>query len=143
MSTIAKKIALVALGVLAAVAVNAQTVKGTVKDSAGEPVMGAFVVVQGTSNGVSTGLDGDYAIDVKDAANAVLEISMIGLKTAVVPVSGRAVVDVVLEEDTNMLEETVVVGYAVVKRRDLLGSVSSVSSDKISEQPVTTVSQAL
>ncbi len=143
MSTIAKKTALVVLGVLAAVAVNAQTVKGTVKDSAGEPVMGAFVVVQGTSNGVSTGLDGDYAIDVKDAANAVLEISMIGLKTAVVPVSGRAVVDVVLEEDTNMLEETVVVGYAVVKRRDLLGSVSSVSSDKISEQPVTTVSQAL
>ncbi len=143
MSTIAKKLALVVMGLCCALAVQAQTVTGIVKDSSGEPVMGAFVVEQGTTNGVSTGLDGDFSIKVSDASTAVLEISMIGLKTVTVDVAGRASVEVVMEDDSNMLEETVVVGYAVVKRRDLLGSVSSVNSDKLTEQPVANVSQAL
>lgn len=135
-------LALIALGM--GFTLQAQEdVKGVVKDSSGEPVIGAFVVVQGTTNGVSTGLDGDYSIKVADPATAVLEVSMIGLRTEVIPVNGRAVIDVVLEEDTNMLEETVVVGYATVKRRDLLGSVSSVNNDKLTEQPVSNVSQAL
>lgn len=80
---------------------------------------------------------------MKDASKAVLEVSLIGQKTATVSVNGRSVVDVTLEEDSNLLEETVVVGYATVKRRDLLGSVSSVNSDKLTEQPVSNVSQAL
>lgn len=143
MSTIVKKLSLVLLGLLGAMALQAQTVKGTVKDSAGEPVAGAFIIVKGTSTGVSSGLDGEFTINVKDAATAVLEVSMIGLSTETVPVNGRATLEIILKDDTNMLEETVVVGYATVKRRDLLGSVSSVGSDKLSEQPVTTVSQAL
>ncbi len=143
MSTIAKKLSVLLLGILCAGALQAQTVSGVVKDSSGEPVVGAFVVEQGTSNGVSTGIDGDFSILVKDASKAVLEVSMIGLSTAVVPVNGRAHLDVVLEEDATVLEETVVVGYATVKRRDLLGSVSSVNSDKLTEQPVANVSQAL
>jgi len=143
MSKFFTRLAVVVLGLGIGLTAQAQTVKGVVRDSSGEPVMGAFVVEQGTSNGVTTGLDGDYSIKVQDANSAVLEVSMIGLQTAVVPVAGRAVVDVVLEEDTNLLEETVVVGYATVKRRDLLGSVSSVNSDKLSEQPVSNVSQAL
>ena len=120
MSTIAKKLSVLLLGILCASALQAQTVSGVVKDSSGEPVVGAFVVEQGTSNGVSTGIDGDFSILVKDASKAVLEVSMIGLSTAVVPVNGRAQLDVVLEEDATVLEETVVVGYATVKRRDLL-----------------------
>lgn len=143
MSTIAKKLSVLLLGILCASALQAQTVSGVVKDSSGEPVVGAFVVEQGTSNGVSTGIDGDFSILVKDASKAVLEVSMIGLSTAVVPVNGRAHLDVVLKEDATVLEETVVVGYATVKRRDLLGSVSSVNSDKLTEQPVANVSQAL
>ncbi|MGM9792079.1 MAG: SusC/RagA family TonB-linked outer membrane protein [Candidatus Cryptobacteroides sp.] len=143
MSTFAKKLAVVALGLLAASAAWAQTVTGVVKDSAGEPLVGAYVIVQGTTNGAVTGLDGTYSITVKDAAKDVLEFSTIGFKTVVEPVSGRTVIDVIMEDDMNVLEETVVVGYATVKRRDLLGSVSSVNSEKLSEQPVTTVSQAL
>ena len=143
MSTIAKKLSVLLLGVFCASALQAQTVSGVVKDSSGDPVAGAFIVEQGTSNGVSTGIDGDFSILVKDASKAVLEVSMIGLSTAVVPVNGRSYLEVVLEEDANVLEETVVVGYATVKRRDLLGSVSSVNSDKLTEQPVSNVSQAL
>ncbi len=143
MRTSAKKLALTLLGLGLAFAAQAQTVSGVVKDANGETLIGAFVIEQGTTNGVSTGLDGDFSINVSDAATAVLEVSMIGLKTAIVPVNGRATLEIVLEDDTNMLEETVVVGYAVVKRRDLLGAVSSVSSDKLTEQPVANVSQAL
>lgn len=143
MSTIAKKLSVLLLGVFCASALQAQTVSGVVKDSSGEPVAGAFIVEQGTGNGVSTGIDGDFSILVKDASKAVLEVSMIGLSTAVVPVKGRVQLEVVLEEDATVLEETVVVGYATVKRRDLLGSVSSVNSDKLTEQPVSNVSQAL
>lgn len=143
MSTFAKKLAIVVLGLLAGSAAWAQTVTGVVKDSAGEPLVGAYVIQQGTNNGAVTGLDGSYSITVKDAAKDVLEFSTIGFKTVVEPVAGRKVIDVVMEDDMNVLEETVVVGYATVKRRDLLGSVSSVNSEKLSEQPVTTVSQAL
>ena len=143
MSKIALKLAALVLALGCATALQAQTVTGTVKDGNGEPVMGAFVLVQGTSTGVSTDLDGHYSINVPDAAKNILEFSMIGMSTVTEPVNNRAVVDVVLSDDTNFLDEVVVVGYATVKRRDLLGSVSSVNSDKLAEQPVTTVSQAL
>lgn len=76
MSTIAKKLSVLLLGILCAGALQAQTVSGVVKDSSGEPVVGAFVVEQGTSNGVSTGIDGDFSILVKDASKAVLEVSI-------------------------------------------------------------------
>ncbi len=143
MSKIFMKLTALVLGLGLGLTLQAQTITGVVKDSGGEPVVGAFVLEKGTSNGVTTGIDGDFSIKVGDASKAVLEVSMMGLKTALVEVAGRAVVDVVLEEDANLLEETVVVGYAVVKRRDLLGSVSSVNSDKLTEQPVANVSQAL
>lgn len=143
MSKIALKLAALVLALGCATALQAQTVTGTVKDGNGEPVMGAFVLVQGTSTGVSTDLDGHYSINVPDAAKNILEFSMIGMSTVTEPVNNRAVVDVVLSDDSNFLDEVVVVGYATVKRRDLLGSVSSVNSDKLAEQPVTTVSQAL
>ena len=143
MSKIALKLAAIALALGCATALQAQTVTGTVKDAAGEPVMGAFVLVQGTTTGTSTDFDGNYSINVPDASSSILEFSMIGMSTVTERVGGRAVINVVLSEDSNFLDEVVVVGYATVKRRDLLGSVSSVSSDKIAEQPVTTVSQAL
>ncbi|MCQ2163821.1 MAG: TonB-dependent receptor [Bacteroidales bacterium] len=143
MSKTLKKIVLLVTGLFCAFAVQAQNVKGVVTDASGEPLIGVSVLVEGTSLGVITGLDGDYSIDVPDAAKSVLQFSMIGMSTVSIPVNGKSVIDVTLQDDNNFLDEVVVVGYAVVKRRDLMGSVSSVNSEKLAEQPVTTVSQAL
>ena len=139
----AKKLFLAIIGLTAALSLSAQTtIKGVVTDESGEPLMGAGVFVEGTTIGVVTGLDGDYTITVPaDARNLVF--SFIGLADLTVAIDGRTQIDAVLKEDSTFLDEVVVVGYQAVKRRDLLGSVSSVGSDKIAEQPVTTVSQAL
>ena len=118
------------------------TIKGIVTDETGEPLIGAGVMVEGTTIGTITGIDGDYILSVpEDAVNLVF--SFIGLADQVVPIAGQTEINVVLKADQTFLDEVVVVGYATVKRRDLLGSVSSVGSDKLTEQPVTTVSQAL
>ena len=124
-------------------AASAQTtVKGIVTDETGEPLIGAGVMVEGTTVGTITGIDGDYVLSVPaDAVNLVF--SFIGLADQTVAINGQTEINVVLKADQTFLDEVVVVGYAVVKRRDLLGSVSSVGSDKLTEQPVTTVSQAL
>lgn len=139
----AKKVFLALICMATAWSLSAQTtIRGVVTDESGEPLMGAGVFVEGTTIGVVTGLDGDYEIEVPaDAVNLVF--SYIGLNDLTVAINGRTQIDAVLKEDTNFLDEVVVVGYATVKRRDLLGSVSSVGSDKLTEQPVTTVSQAL
>ena len=98
--------------------------------------------VEGTTIGTVTGLDGDYSLSVPaDAVNLVF--SFIGLADQTVAIAGQSQINVVLKADNTILDEVVVVGYATVKRRDLLGSVSSVTSDKLTEQPVTSVSQAL
>ena len=143
MKSLAKKLILAMLCMGAAWQLSAQTtVKGVVTDEDGEPLIGAGVMVEGTTIGTITGIDGDYQITVP--ANAVnLVFSFIGLADQVVPVQGRTQIDVVLKADQTFLDEVVVVGYATVRRRDLLGSVSSVGSDKLAEQPVTSVSQAL
>ena len=139
----AKKLALALLCLLSAWSLSAQTtVKGVVTDENGEPLIGAGVVVEGTTIGTITGIDGDYTLTVPaDAVNLVF--SFIGLSDQTVAIGGRTVIDVVLKEDSTFLDEVVVVGYQTVKRRDLLGAVASVGSDKLTEQPVTTVSQAL
>ena len=139
----AKKLILALLGLTAALSLSAQTtIKGVVTDESGEPLMGAGVFVTGTTIGVVTGLDGDYEITVPaDAQNLVF--SFIGLSDQTIAINGQTEINVVLKEDSTFLDEVVVVGYQTVKRRDLLGSVSSVSADKLSEQPVTSVSQAL
>ena len=139
----AKKLILALLCLGAAWSLSAQTtITGVVTDDTGEPLVGASVVVEGTQTGTMTGIDGDYSLAVpSDAVNLVF--SFIGLETKTVAIDNRTVIDVVLGADQNYLDEVVVVGYATVKRRDLLGSVSSVSSDKIAEQPVNNISQAL
>ena len=139
----AKKLILALLGMVTALTLSAQTtVKGIVTDESGEPLIGAGVVVEGSTTGTITGIDGDYVLTVP--ANAVnLVFSFIGLAEKVVPIEGRTEINVVLSADQTFLDEVVVVGYATVKRRDLLGSVSSVGADKLTEQPVNSVSQAL
>ena len=139
----AKKLILALLGMVTALSLSAQTtVKGIVTDESGEPLIGAGVMVEGTTIGTITGVDGDYVLSVpEDAANLVF--SFIGLADQTIAINGQTEINVVLKADETFLDEVVVVGYATVKRRDLLGSVSSVGADKLAEQPVTTVSQAL
>ena len=138
-----KKLALALLGLVSAWTLSAQTtITGVVTDESGEPLIGAGVVVEGTTVGTITGIDGDYSLTVPaDAVNLVF--SFIGLSEQTVPIAGQTVINVVLKVDSTFLDEVVVVGYQTVKRRDLLGAVASVGSDKLTEQPVTSVSQAL
>ena len=143
MNSLAKKLILATLCLGAAWTLSAQTtVKGVVTDESGDPLIGAGVFVEGTAIGTVTGLDGDYELTVPaDAVNLVF--SFIGLADQTVSIQGRSKIDVILAADNTVLDEVVVVGYQTVKRRDLLGSVSSVGSDKLTDQPVTSVSQAL
>ena len=101
------------------------TVKGTVTDDFGA-VIGASVVVKGTTNGCITDMDGNYTInDV--ASKATLVFSYVGYKTQEVPVNGQKVINVMMKEDAQQLSEVVVVavGYGDVKRRDLTGAIGN------------------
>ncbi len=134
---------LLAVTLCCSMAMYAQEVRGVVTDVSGEPLAGVSVIVSGTTTGTQTDVDGAYVIEVPDISTSSLQFIFIGMKEQVIPVNGRKTIDVVMEEDVTMLDEAVVIGYATVKRRDLLGSVSSISSEKIAEQPVTNITQAL
>ena len=123
--------------------VYAQTsVSGTVKDKAGQPVIGAAVVVSGTTNGAATDLDGNYVLrNVRP--NDVLTVSSIGYETVNVNVNGQSVINVILNEDSMSLEGTVVIGYGVQKKSDITGAISSVTGSQLTNRPVETVQQAL
>ena len=105
------------------------TVTGTVTDDTDQPVIGASVMIKGSTTGVPTDLDGKYSIDVP--SNSVLEFSSVGLKTEEVAVGGRSVIDVLMETDNTFLESVVVVGYGTQKKGSITGSVSGVGSDDI------------
>lgn len=132
------------IGALMSVGISAQdiTVTGTVKERAGETVIGASVVEKGNpGNGTITDLDGHYSITVP--ANATLVFSFVGMQTKEMEVDGRQTLDVTLEDDTQLLDEVVVIGYGTVAKRDLTGSVASVGAEELSTMPVNNVSEAL
>lgn len=104
-------------------------VSGTVKMSDGEPVIGANVQVEGTAIGCITDLNGSFTLEVP--VDAKLTVSYIGYLTQEVSVSGKSTLDIVLKEDTEMLEEVVVVGYGTQKKMNLTGSVESVKSEEL------------
>ncbi|MBQ9660015.1 MAG: TonB-dependent receptor [Bacteroidales bacterium] len=116
-------------------------VSGTVTDENGEPIVAASVVVRGTTIGVVTDLDGNYSISVP--ANSTLVASCIGYSDQVVNYTNQGTVNFVLKEDALFLDETVVIGYQTVKRRDLTGSVASVNSKQLTSAPVANVAQAI
>ena len=105
------------------------TVSGTVTDPTGEPLIGASVLVQGTSNGVATDFDGNYQIAVD--ANGTLVVSYVGYETQNVAVAGQTTVNVVLQENSVMLAEVVAIGYGAVKKSDATGSVAVIKPDEI------------
>ena len=103
-------------------------VEGVVVDSFG-PVIGATIIEQGTSNGVSTGLDGDYVLTVS-SADAVVEISCIGYATQTFTAS-QLPKTLTLSEDTQFLDEVVVIGYGTVKKEDMTGSITAIKSEEL------------
>ena len=116
-----------------------QTVKGTVKDANGEPIIGASVKVKGSTGGTVTDIDGKFTLDAP--AGAELEISSIGYLKQVV--KAKANVAIVLKDDSQTLDELVVVGYGVQKKENLTGAVASMNAEKLATRPVSSLSSAL
>ncbi len=119
-----------------------KTLNGIVKDKNGEPIIGANVVVKGTTNGTITDIDGQYSLS-NVSNNDILTISYIGYLSKDIPVNGQQVINILLDEDTQKLDEIVVVGYGTVKKRDLTGSVASINAEKIEQIAVTNPALAL
>ena len=118
------------------------SVTGTVTDVNGEPIIGAYVLVQGTSNGTSTDVDGKYQISVP--SNGTLEFTLVGMKNEVVPVNGKAVINVTMQEDSEMLDDVVVIGFGTQKKENLTGAVASVNISKALEsRPIADVGRGL
>ena len=119
---------------------QAMAVTGQVTDQNGEPIIGANVVVKGTTNGTITDFDGNYSIDAPE--NATLVFSYLGMATQEHQVTSNTL-SVVLKEDNQVLEEVVVTGYGTTKKRDLVTSVSSVNSDQLKDVPVASAAEAM
>ena len=137
-ATIAMIFAASLLGMSSALAQNAP-IRGTVVDAGNEPVIGAAVMVPGTTTGATTNLDGKFELRV--APGATLEVSCIGYATKRVAAANG--MTIVLEDDTEMLEETVVIGYGVQKKSDLTGAVASVRQDDLQNRSTTDAAAAL
>lgn len=116
-------------------------ITGVVTDDFGEPIIGVTVRVKNAQNGAVTDVNGRYSVNAPK--NATLVFSFIGYRTQEVAVKGRTTVNVTLKEDSQMLEETVVIGYGAVPKRDLTGSVSSLKSEDLLKTNPVSVNQGL
>ena len=118
-----------------------KTVTGVVTDSFNEPLIGASIVVQGTTIGVITDLDGKYSIKV--TPGATLQFSYVGMEKQSIKVGNQSIINVQLKDDSQMLAETVVIGYGSAKKRDLTGSITNIKGDEIANKPVANPLSAL
>lgn len=116
-------------------------VSGTVIDHLGEPIIGAAIQPVGQKTGTTTDIDGNFTLSV--APNASLKVSYVGYTEQLVKVNNQTSLNIVLQEDTELLDEVVVIGYGTMKKRDLTGSISSVKSDVITMTPATNVMESL
>ena len=117
------------------------SVTGTVVDQNGEPLMGVNVIEKGTTNGTMTDMDGRFTLSVP--GNATLQISYIGYTTEEVVVNNQTKLNITLKEDSQNLDELVVVGYGAVRKADLAGSVAVLDNKSFKDQPIVQVSDAL
>lgn len=129
-------------GITKTATINASDITGVVVDAAGVPLIGVNVLEKGTTNGTITDFDGKFALNVS-SPNAKLVISYIGYVSQEVSVPKNGELKVVLKEDTETLEEVVVVGYGTQKKANLSGSVSSVNSEQLQNRPIQNVSSGL
>ena len=137
------KLALLLLFSLLSTSLSAQNKKisGKVIDEKHQPVLGASVVVKGTTKGTTTDFDGNFTIDVP--AKATLSVSFIGYHTQNVAVGNQNQLTIVLKEEQEQLDEVVVVGYGTVRKKDLTGAVTSVSNKALKEKPIANAGEAL
>jgi len=119
-----------------------RTVTGTVSDTEKQPVIGANVVVKGTNIGAITDINGKYSINVPSPSNTI-SFSFIGYVTKEIIAGNSSVIDITLETEATSLSEVVVIGYGTVKKRDITGSVASISGNQIASVPVSNAAQAL
>ena len=117
-------------------------ITGTVTDKNGESVPGVNVTVRGTSIGTVTGADGKYSVNIPNR-NAVLEFSFLGYKSQEMSVGNRTQIDVIMSEDTQNIDEVVVVGYGTQKKVNLTGAVDQVTSKVFENRPITNITQGL
>ncbi len=119
-----------------------KTVAGTVKDDFGEPIIGANVIEKGTTNGVITDINGNFSLSVSD--DGIIQVSYIGYFPVEVPAKGKTTFNFTLKEDSQTLDEVVVVGFGTQKKANLTGAVSTVKmEDVLGDRPVVSASQAL
>jgi len=141
-----KKITAIVIFVLCALSAAAQSagIKGVVKDSHNEPVIGVAVMVDGVNGvGTVTDIDGKFFLKVPDVKNSKLRLSCISFKEQLIPLDGRSYYEIILEEDNELLEEVVVVGYGSMRKSDLTGAVTSVKIDETEAASVASVDQLL
>lgn len=118
------------------------TVTGTIVDSAGEAIIGASILLKGTTIGVVSDFDGNFSLNIPKPGT--LEISYMGYKTQEIAVTATTpALRIVLKDDTEMLDDVVVIGYGVVKKSDLTGSVTSVKSEDLMKRNPIDVGQGL
>jgi TonB-linked outer membrane protein, SusC/RagA family len=122
---------------------SAQTIKGTVKDNSGEPIIGATVMEQGVQgNGGVTDIDGNFTLNLKGNTKKI-KVSYVGMKPQVVNVAGKNSLKVTLDDEATSLNDVVVIGYGSVKKKDLTGSVATVNSEALQAVPVANAAEAL
>ena len=122
---------------------QSQTVKGVVVDkSTGEPIIGANVVVKGTTNGVITDFDGNYTLKVKNA-KSILVISYIGYQTQEIPAGNSGKKDITMQDDSELMDEVVVIGYGTQRKGDVTSAISSVKSESFVKGAVTDAGQLI
>lgn len=139
------RLLIVVFGLFLTLSVAAQqvAVRGVVKESSGEPVIGANVIVRGTSSGTITDMNGQFTLSVDKKTNVVLVISYIGYKAQEITYNGEKVLNVVLSEDASSLSEVVVVGYGTMRKKVVTGSLSSVSSENMNPGATTSPLQQI
>lgn len=119
-----------------------RTVSGTVVDQTGESVIGVNVFVKGTSNGIITDFNGNYSLsDVSE--DAIISFSFVGYQTAEFKANSKDLAKITLKEDSELLDEVIVVGYGVQRRSDVTGAISSVSSEKLNATPSSSLGEML
>lgn len=122
-------------------AAQGKTVSGVVKDVTGEAVVAASVVVKGTTTGTVTNHEGFYQLEIPEVAKTLI-FSYVGMLTEEVQITG-SIINVILKDDTKLLEDVVVIGYGTARKRDLTGTVASVSSEALKDIPVISAAEAL
>ncbi len=120
---------------------DGRIIKGTILDATGMPVIGANVMVKGTTNGTITDMDGKFSLEVDK--NAILVVSYIGYANQEIKVGNQNTLSITMKEDAEVLDELVVVGYGTVKKSDLTGSVGSVSMEDVNKVGITSADRAL